>query len=360
MKHIILLFLLLILKTVISKSYKKKYANSYKNDYHTDIKLSNNLKILNGTAANPSNFPYAVFIFTHLYGHNSSCTGSLIAEGTVLTAAHCLLTPFGKIPTSSMYVTIGNSLNILTEKRIYNVSNTIAHPEFSFETYENDIGIIKFEHDDLNPISLAKIYSYSINDDLQVIASGWGATSNEDFSPSDVLMSVPLQISSSESCSYFYPIWISNNDKLICTKILNGQSPCYGDSGGPLVYSGVFPMPLVGIISFGLSKPLNSSARRQSDCGLSGSFGFYTHVFNYIDWISKMIGIDESDLIYTGVPFNSSKPFSISKISPASSYRSFGVSMSVNVNFSSFSSYYISFYYPFVVFVLMISIINTI
>ncbi|OLY84865.1 Serine protease 52 [Smittium mucronatum] len=280
-------------------------------------RLSSDFKVVNGEIANLIDFPYAAFILADLGSLSYMCTGSLIAEGTILTAAHCLFTKYGEIPPSSMYVSIGSTSSILTNENFYRVIDSIPHPEYSNDTIVNDIGIVKFNQALSDYTPFAKIYSSDVSDSLPVAAAGWGVTSNSDTAmPSNLLISVPLKISSSDLCSYLYPLWTSNNDKLICTEILNGQSPCYGDSGGPLAYSDVSPMPIVGVISFGLSKPFNASSDERSDCGLTGATGYYTHAFNYIDWIAETSGIEKNSLLYNESASNDANIASVSNFSP--------------------------------------------
>ncbi|OLY81289.1 Serine protease 55 [Smittium mucronatum] len=275
-------------------------------------KISSSFKIVNGTIANFKEFPYAVFIYADLDDSGYACTGSLIGKGVIMTAAHCLYDDLGfKTRASSIYVSVGSASNILGNPNIYKASLTIPHQRFSYRSLGNDIGLIRYVPSSFGSSSYAKIYSSKVSDDLPAKAAGWGVTSNDDIDsddnlPPDLLMSTPIQISSSNICSTLYSPWTSNDGNQICTTIVDGQDTCFGDSGGPLAYSGVTPMPIIGITSFGLSESYDPASKKKFKCGSVDGVGFYTHAINYIDWISDNTGIDKKNLIYYDSAVNQS------------------------------------------------------
>ncbi|OLY84071.1 Serine protease 55 [Smittium mucronatum] len=357
MKLTILSFLFFLLVTDFSKADQKNSTDALGVVSRFNENLFNNFKVIKGSIANFNDFPYAVNVYADLGDTDSICTGFLIAEGVLLTAAHCLVSQSGQIPPSSIFISIGSASNFLTNKDIYEASSVIPHPEFSSDTIANDIGIVTFNITAANTITFAKIYGFNVSDDLPVEAAGWGVTVNEDSSPSNVLMSVPLHISSSSLCSNLYPLWTSNNDTIICTETFNGQGPCYGDSGGPLAYSNVSPMPVVGIISFGLSEPFNSSSDDNSYCGVAGGAGYYTHAFSYIDWIVEITKLDKEFLLYNGSSFVSSNSTSDDVTNSSSAYGSSSVPSSASNIVLPGISHIIPFYNPFIsVSILAISI----
>lgn len=54
-----------------------------------------------------------------------------------------------------------------------------------------------------------------------------------------------------------------------------GKDSCQGDSGGPFTFSEHGRFWVAGIVSWGV------------ECGLSKTYGVYTKVTNYLDWIDK-------------------------------------------------------------------------
>ncbi|OLY84985.1 Transmembrane protease serine 3 [Smittium mucronatum] len=211
-----------------------------------------------------------------------------------------------RTPPSSMYVSVGSLNNAADNPNVYEVLNTMPHPAYSPDTLANDIAIITYDPVGADSIPCAKIYSSDVTDNLPVMTAGWGATSNIAGSNSDVLLSVPLQISSLKICSNLYPLWKSNNGSLICTAVVNGQDTCFGDSGGPLVFSGVSPMPIIGLTSFGVNLSSDPMSGVKHQCGSSNGTGYYTHIINYIDWIVSSTKLNKDSLIYMEQPANGS------------------------------------------------------
>ncbi|PVU85554.1 hypothetical protein BB559_006934 [Furculomyces boomerangus] len=254
-------------------------------------------KILNGVKAEFSEYSSAASLYIDAKTSGSVCTGTFISKKVVLTAAHCVYNKkTGKALAQNVFVSGGTKFNFEKSSNIYSAQKILVYPSYDASTYANDIALIFLQNiPQKTPYTFAKLYNVPITDNTLVEAAGWGATNNNPASGgSEVLMVVPLHISSSKECNENYPLWKSNSGKTICTIIQNGQDTCLGGSGGPLYFTGNSSKPIVGITSFGAA-PENS---RNTDCGVSGYTGYYTNVQYYIDWISKNTQIDEKDLVF--------------------------------------------------------------
>ncbi|OMJ28110.1 Mast cell protease 3 [Smittium culicis] len=270
---------------------------------------SPSFRIINGVQASLSQFPYTVFIYSDLGDTGAACGGTLIAPNVVVTAAHCLFDEETRIPVSSISVSANSVSNIRTNTNVYSVSRSIPHPSFNTRTAANDIGLlILSKNTNVPSSSFAKIYDLPISNEIAIAAAGWGATSNDaNATVSDVLMTVPLAISTSSNCKSLNPSYTNNNGMTICTANTNSQDTCYGDSGGPLVYTDVSPYPLLGLTSFGNAPPsAMTSENERTPCAAAGGFGFYTHVNYYIDWIASTASLDKSSITYSTGNFTSS------------------------------------------------------
>ncbi|OLY84069.1 Serine protease 3 [Smittium mucronatum] len=308
----------LLLLVVIGSSKADQQNFVYNSDaiQLLEKNTSSNLKITNGNVANLSDFPYASSIYADLGNLSYTCTGSLIGRGVIMTAAHCLYSFLrDRTPASSMLVSVGSSSNALTNPKVYNVSYTIPYPDFYKGSIVGDIGLIMYNQTEPDSIPYAKIYGNKITDDIPVKAAGWGVTSYSDNLDPDFpvfLMSVSLQISSTDVCSDLSNSWTSNDGNLICAETVDGKSICSGDSGGPLAYSGVSPMPIIGITSFSNSLFHDPESGEGYKCGSEGEADYFTHAFNYIDWIVENSGLDKDSLIYYELTSNSSNSDSVS------------------------------------------------
>ncbi|OMH83185.1 Clotting factor B [Zancudomyces culisetae] len=85
--------------------------------------------------------------------------------------------------------------------------------------------------------------------------------------------------------------FVNNNEDYIC--IANGEKgkdTCYGDSGGP-VYSRSQDEKynlLLGLTSYGETTSNKKSDIYRPLCAVSDTFGFYTRVGYYIDFIAAL------------------------------------------------------------------------
>ncbi|OLY85522.1 Trypsin-2 [Smittium mucronatum] len=259
-------------------------------------------KIINGVQVDEGAIPYAAFIYIDFDDSGASCTGSLISPSVIVTAAHCLFNEKGVATSpSNIYVSVGSIYNILYNSNAYTVSKSIPHPKYNPSTAANDIGLLVLSSkSDIK--TFAKIYDLPITTDLKTFVAGWGVTSNSDASSvSDVLMAVPIQITNNAQCKVYNPSYTNNDGYSICTLTVNNQDSCYGDSGGPLALSSVSSLPLLGLTSFGNGP--SAAQYIQNDekppCGINGGFGYYTHVFYYIDWITSTTSLSKSSILYS-------------------------------------------------------------
>ncbi|KAF2896511.1 hypothetical protein ILUMI_09660 [Ignelater luminosus] len=228
-------------------------------------------------------------------GTDFRCTGTVINDWYILTAAHCLITS----PTLQLISVRVGEHTINTDPdcedgfgnrycadpvQDFEVAEVIPHPEFDSKTFENDIGLIRLAHRinttvySVHPICLptTETVRYRNFENTNVTVTGWGIT--DTGRKSDELLYATVPVVSEEQCRNAYQQrQVVVTRKQICTGDVNGDDFCHGDSGGPLemvtYHNYRVKMIEYGVVSFG-----------PGTCG-QGFPGVYTRVDYYMDWI---------------------------------------------------------------------------
>lgn len=282
--------------------------------FFTGVKEEVN-KIIGGTDANISDFPWQVYY----EAGNYFCGGSIIAEDWVITAAHCTKNEDGTaIPVSEMFVKAGatNPYRI-NEGEKYLISEVIIHENFNNVTFDNDIALLKLkvpvDVPNAKPVKLvteADFVEGATDPGVISWVTGWGLT---DISPEVLpynLQKVQLPIVSREQAS---TVWRSIPDNVIMAGYRDAtRDACNGDSGGPLVVPVSGEYRLAGITSWG-----------SEDCD---TYSAYTRISAFESWIRSKTGISDyappdpagDNLICYGTNFSS---YSISSLPGVSEYQ---------------------------------------
>nr|XP_023024378.1 venom serine protease-like [Leptinotarsa decemlineata] len=204
------------------------------------------------------------------------CSGSIISNRYVITAAHCLL----HVKRENLGILVGDR-SISTgfdtvATYLYKVSAWEMHPNFNSESLVNDIALLRTTQDIrfnqyVSPVCLPFRYTSSSFLGETLTAAGWGQVS---FTgpESNVLSKVDLKVISNERCTQEnYGKDITGGQ--ICT-FTPRKDVCQSDSGGPLFWmdTSTRRLQLVGVISYGLGC---ATARPRIN----------TRITSYIPWI---------------------------------------------------------------------------
>ncbi|XP_321961.3 chymotrypsin BI [Anopheles gambiae] len=238
--------------------------------------------IIEGTEANLHEFPYQVSLqwnFNNGSRARHFCSGSIINQRWILTAAHCL----EEYTEDGWFEVVAGVNNIAHEEagaQRRNVTRYEQHESYDLSAIRYDIGVLQLSH----PLDLTrniKTMRLATKDTLihQKIAkfAGWGSISKtwEDIYP-DKLMKVNLILRTEEDCQTIGKI----DETQICAGGYKNVTGCTADSGGPLTVTIDGEQMQIGVLSYG-EKPCQARLPI-----------VYSSVMYFHDWIQDAIKED--------------------------------------------------------------------
>ena len=213
-------------------------------------------KILGGVQAAPGAWPWIAALLSAddpSVFYAQFCSGVLIDQSWVLTAAHCVQ---GMSATKIQVAVGAYDLTKFTGSRTP-VKSIRIHPQFSSTSLYNDIALVELGVPSaIQPIALFSGESVdktppSLLGKL-VTVLGWGLadTATSWYYPA-ILRQVSLPVVADSSCNDIYsnPVLPSQ----FCAGYYEGKDACEGDSGGPAVVQVDGAWVHAGIVSAGVS-----------------------------------------------------------------------------------------------------------
>jgi secreted trypsin-like serine protease len=216
-------------------------------------------------------------------GSSHICGASLVADGWLLTAAHCVTDAAGNLdrPASDYRVCVGaQRLSDCGGANVAGVTEIRVHPNWRGSVgngNNGDVALLRVNGAFASnaKVALASDPSHTPGDGGSAIIRGWGRTDSD--GPPATLTNELLgltQTVTSSGCPAGH----------VCAVATATQGVCNGDSGGPLRAQGADgTWRQVGITSY-------VSTRQPGACAADGPDG-YTRVATYFNWIRDNTGV---------------------------------------------------------------------
>ena len=243
-------------------------------------------RVANGEDAVSKQFPHQVLILT-FYEDNkiAYCSGSILNEEWVLTAAHCLEENLGKFKLIAVAGDIyASEKRGSVGRKVLNSTKWFQHELFSSDgDIGHDIALIKLSekltfNEFVQPIARAVD---DLKEGTRCTASGWGLTEKIDVS--DVLRWGVVETLSHSVCERVFK---STTTKFADSQYCVGDrdktvGPCSGDSGSPLTCLEPTSKKAYvhGVLSYGSAE--------DDECGQLPVV--YTKVASFDAWINEII-----------------------------------------------------------------------
>jgi secreted trypsin-like serine protease len=239
--------------------------------------------VIGGSPATPHQAPWAAEVDSQVTATlGASCSGSVIAPGYVLTAAHCVedVTTGAAYRPDEMRVSTG-SPSRSGARQVLAVRAVHVDPDFDRKTLFADAAVLELASPtDATAIPLeSTALDASLTPGTPATVAGWGITDPSASVEPDLLQTGTLALQSDVWCaSALAPYRLFDAAAMRCAAVPGfGVRVCHGDSGGPLtVTDGEGNDVLVGVTSWS-----------DASCGPVASV--FTRVAAIAPWVDAVV-----------------------------------------------------------------------
>lgn len=183
------------------------------------------------------------------------CSGTLIDNNGVLTAAHCV----DGTSASSLQVTVGRTVLDSDQGQVRNVSRIFIHPSWNSNTFAYDAAVLKLSSpvSGIAPIKLAtSSQNFLETPGRNATVAGWGNTIAQPADGPSPGSSFPqrmreaqVPIVSDAKAESIYDAIYGPSGYIPPIQVAAGKDTCQGDSGGPMFAKASGKFTQIGITS---------------------------------------------------------------------------------------------------------------
>ncbi|XP_051800130.1 chymotrypsin-like protease CTRL-1 isoform X2 [Acanthochromis polyacanthus] len=224
-----------------------------------------NTRTIGGQTAAPGSWSWHAAL--NISG-NVSCSGSLISNEWILTAAHCIT--LKDLNTTVVHLGLQNLSGSNPGEVIRRLADIVCYPFYNSTTFEDDICLLKLSSPVTITTYIQPVYLAAANSTFYNGTSSWVTGYGITGGP---LQEANIPIIGNKQCQCYHRFQnITKN--MICA---GRRDSCQGDSGGPLMSNNGSVFVQSGVASWAVG------------CAQLRSPGVYTRVSRYHRWINYTV-----------------------------------------------------------------------